>query len=50
MKIKMGMISVIALSSLVFAGCGQSSDDSSKEEYSSQGKKSLKQFLRRMSW
>ncbi|MFV5936476.1 cytochrome c551 [Mammaliicoccus sciuri] len=42
MKIKMGMISVIALSSLVFAGCGQSSDDSSKEEYSSQGEKIFK--------
>ncbi|MEB5686699.1 cytochrome c551 [Mammaliicoccus lentus] len=43
MRFKMGIISIVAASSLVFAGCGNSSSDESKsEEYSSQGEKIFK--------
>lgn len=42
MKIKMGMISVLALSALIFAGCGQSNDDNKTEEHSSKGEEIFK--------
>lgn len=41
-KGKKSLITAIALSSLVFAGCGNSSDDSKSESYSSNGEKIFK--------
>nr|WP_263314001.1 cytochrome c [Mammaliicoccus sp. Marseille-Q6498] len=42
MKIKMGIISLVALTSITLAGCGQSSDDSKSESHTSKGEELFK--------
>ncbi|WP_323703038.1 cytochrome c551 [Mammaliicoccus sp. Dog046] len=42
MKGKKSLIIAVALSSLVFAGCGNSSDDNKSEAYSSKGEEVFK--------
>ncbi|GGI39225.1 cytochrome c551 [Mammaliicoccus stepanovicii] len=42
MKLKPGIISLVALSTIIFAGCGGSSGDKKTEEYSSKGEELFK--------